>query len=105
MNLHFDFCYAIAHFILRNGSPKPYWALKYLSYALALDFKGQDLEALLEIWEHFLKHLRDYDGMAFSIADDINSCIKSIISSGKSLNNFLSPSHLTANGVASYLVA
>ncbi len=83
----------------------PYWAFKYLRRALALEFKGRDLKALLEIWENFLGYSGNYKDMPWRIADDINSCIKSILSSGKSLNDFLSPSHLTAYGVASYLVA
>ncbi len=82
----------------------PSWAPKYLSYALEVDFKGRDLEALLEIWEIFLEHLPGYSGKAWFDVDDMNSCVKSILSSGKSLNDFLSPSHRTAKGIALYLV-
>ncbi len=84
-----------------------YWAPRYFSYALALDFEGRHLEALFEIWEHFLKCLspRPEDPFVQWLeADDVDLCVKSILSSGKSYNDFLSPSHLTANGIAPYLV-
>ncbi len=96
MNRHFHFCYVIAHFIVRDGSASGIWAPKYLSYALALDFKGRDLEALLGIWNHFPNNLAGEKSTVYvgrRLADDVNSCVKSILSSGKSLNDFLS--HLT----------
>ncbi len=104
MNSHFLFREAIAHVILSDGSRMDCWAPKYLSYALALDFKGQDLEALQETWEHYLKYAAKDDIDQWFHNDDLNSCVKSILSSGKSLNDFLSPSHLTAHHLAPYFV-
>ncbi len=102
MNQHFQSRYAISNLILRDGSSMPSWAPRYLSYALALDFKGRDLEVLLQIWEHYLYSLvKVYHWL---MADDFDSCVKSILSSGKSLGDFLSPVHLAANGGAQYLV-
>ncbi len=100
MNRHFHFCHIITHFILCDGSTISFWAPKYLSYALALDFKGRDLQALLEVWERFLKYLAIYNDIPSLDADDMNSCVESIISSGKSLNDFLSPYHLAADGLS-----
>ncbi len=103
--MRFIFGYAIAHFIIRNSSARLSWGPKYLSYALALDLKGRDLEALSEIWEHCLKCEAAQDDLDQWFAfDDLNSCVKSILSTGKSLNDFLSPSHLTANDFPTYLM-
>ncbi len=91
MSRHFHFRYVIAHFLVRDGSAMPFWAPKYLSQALALDLKGRDLQALLEIWEYFLKCLAEGNLVLWFEADDVDSCVKSILSSGKSVNDFLSP--------------
>ncbi len=71
-----------------------FWAPKYLLYALALDFKGRDLEALLGIWKHFLNNLAGDKSTVYvgqPLAKDVNSCVKSILSSGKSYKRFLIP--------------
>ncbi len=98
MNRHF-MLFLIS--ILRDGSSRRSWATKYLSYALSLEFDGLGLEVLLKIWEYYLNS--EYYELDFGGADNMASCLKNIVSSGKSLNDFLSPYHLAANRAAPFL--
>ncbi|KLO09170.1 hypothetical protein SCHPADRAFT_578135 [Schizopora paradoxa] len=69
-------------------------SLEYLGYALALDTDGRELWFLLRIWEHFLQNLPNH-------ADSFNwykmdTFIYNILSSGKSLSDFVSPTRLSS---------
>ncbi len=107
----FIFCCVIAHFVLRDVSTIPFWAPMYLSRALALDFKGRDLEALVEFWECCLNCFTDHpfqeeakNHSSFRTNLDAFALgVKNILSSGNSLSDFLSPAHLATRGFAQYL--
>ncbi len=105
MNRHFTFGMLSLIQILPDGSARASWSLKYLSHALALEFKGRDLEALLEIWEYCLKCFAEHIPYHWLKDEDLTSCIKSILSSGKSLGDFLSPFHLAEFGFVKHLLS
>ncbi|KLO12148.1 hypothetical protein SCHPADRAFT_998369 [Schizopora paradoxa] len=78
----------------------PYAVIDYLPFVLASEMQGKDLELLQEVWDHFLSCVVD-SGYPTSM-NSMDSCFKNIVSSGKPLSKFASPSQLKS--IASYLV-
>ncbi|KLO09051.1 hypothetical protein SCHPADRAFT_1000526 [Schizopora paradoxa] len=69
-------------------------ASEYLAYALALELEDRQLKFLSEIWDYYVDYLVHNDS-PFKW-DKMNSYVRSITSSNKSLVDFVSPAHLRA---------
>ncbi|KLO06488.1 hypothetical protein SCHPADRAFT_946058 [Schizopora paradoxa] len=69
-------------------------AREFLLHAVKLELEGQELEFLLQIWHHFLQ-ISNWS--KFDLGR-LERYVNNIISSGKSLGDFMSPNHLSRLG-------
>lgn len=89
-----------SNYLLPKYAPG-YLGSAYLTSALAIGFKGESLAILSQLWNCFLHRIaedRHHGGW-----QDLNQCVENILSSRKSLDDFLSPSHLTIRNLSGLL--
>ena len=78
-----------------------YLASVYLSHALTMDLSGENLYFLMHLWEHFLGQLaKDVHHGGWEVME---VSVNNILSSGKAMSDFLSPSHFVGK-LAVYFV-
>lgn len=79
-----------------------YLGSAYLSYALALELTKRGLDFLVQLWDFFLHKISgDLHHGGWHV---LNTCVENILSSGKDLEEFLSPSQLTTGSLSGFLV-
>lgn len=96
----YDSLMSLTHSVASSGPNL--LASHYLACALTLEVQGQELVLLLEIWEDFLRILKEreddkrpYFTNMTSWCSVLNMCIENILSSGKPISLFLQNHRVT----------
>ncbi|KLO10265.1 hypothetical protein SCHPADRAFT_526657 [Schizopora paradoxa] len=79
---------------LVESTQKANFACEYMALTLSLDMKGDELALILKAWTYFMDGLGDRtDTRRWNI---FVTCFKNIMSSGKSLNDFMPQTRLAS---------